>query len=69
MRTVIPALLLALALGLLGLGLARLWRDTRGILNRTVELGPVNSGLLPLLAWGALIVLVVAGGIVRVTLP
>lgn len=69
MRTAIPALLLVLALVLLGLGLRKIWQESRRTLQRTVELGPVSSGLVQQLAWAALFLLISAGGLVRVLGP
>jgi hypothetical protein len=69
MRTAIPALLLVLALVLLGLGIRKIWRESRGMMDRAVALGPVSSGLVPRLAWAALFALVAWGGITRLVAP
>lgn len=69
MRTAIPALLLVLALVMLGLGLRRAWLSLRGALRPASAAGDEGTPLVQDLAWALLLVLMAAGGIARAALP
>jgi len=69
MRTAIPALLLVLALVMLGLGLRRAWFSLRGVLHPAGVAGDEGTPLVQDLAWALLLVLMAAGGIARAALP